>query len=127
MKKNVMNIAAILIALFGIGFGIGCLISVLSSRGSLSDGDYRVTVCATTDVHGAYFDSTYVDDQANRTSLANVASFLKELRGSGVDPVLIDVGDNLQGDNAAYYFNYVESTEIIPPCFQPSALNSDFT
>ena len=56
MKKSVLNIAAILIALFGIGFGIGCLISLLSSKGTLADGEYRVTVCSTTDVHGAYFD-----------------------------------------------------------------------
>ncbi len=107
MKKNALNIAAILIALFGVGFGIGCLISLLSSKGTLADGEYKVTVCSTTDVHGAYFDSSYVDNLAAKTSLANVASYLKELRASGVQPVLVDAGDNLQGDNAAYYFNYV--------------------
>ena len=107
MKKSVLNIVAILVALFGLGFGIGCLISLLSSKDALKDGEYAVTVCSTTDIHGAYFDSTYVEGVAAKTSLANVAAFLKELRGSGVDPVLIDVGDNLQGDNAAYYFNYV--------------------
>lgn len=107
MKKSVLNIVAILVALFGLGFGIGCLISLLSSKGTLKDGEYPVTVCTTTDVHGAYFDSTYVDGVAARTSLANVSSYLKELREKGVQPVLVDVGDNLQGDNAAYYFNYV--------------------
>lgn len=107
MKKNVLNIIAILIALFGVGFGIGCLISLLSQRGTLADGEYQVTICATTDVHGAYFDSLYVDNMANRTSLANVSSYMKEVRASGVQPILIDVGDNLQGDIAAYYFNYV--------------------
>ena len=107
MKRNVLNIAAILIALFGVGFGIGCLISLLSSKGALADGEYKVTVCSTTDVHGAYFDSAYVDNLAAKTSLAHVSSYLKELRAGGVQPVLVDVGDNLQGDNAAYYFNYV--------------------
>lgn len=107
MKRRILNIAAILIALFGVGFGIGCLISLLSSKGALADGAYTVTVCSTTDVHGAYFDSAYVDNMAAKTSLANVSSYLKELRSGGVRPVLIDVGDNLQGDNAAYYFNYV--------------------
>ena len=110
MKKNVLNIAAIVIALFGVGFGIGCLISLISSKGALADGEYRVTVCSTTDVHGAYFDSSYVDNVAVKTSLAQVSSYLKELRESGVQPVLIDAGDHLQGDNAAYYFNYVETT-----------------
>ncbi len=111
MRKKVLNIVAIFIALFGIGFGIGCLISLISSKGSLADGEYKVTVCATTDVHGAFFDSSYVDNMANKTSLANVSSYLKELRGSGVNPILIDVGDNLQGDNAAYYYNYVATEE----------------
>ena len=116
MKKNVLNIAALIIALFGIGFGIGCLVSLLSARSTLADGNYRVTVLATTDVHGAYFDSSYVDNQANRTSMAHVASYLKEVRDGGVDPILIDVGDNLQGDNAAYYFNYVdtETPHLLP-------------
>ena len=111
MKKSVLNIAAILIALFGVGFGIGCLVSLLSSKGSLADGEYKVTVCSTTDIHGAYFDSAYVDNMAAKTSLANVSSYLKELRTGGVKPVLIDVGDNLQGDNAAYYFNYVATDQ----------------
>ena len=107
MKKSYLHIAAIIIALFGVGFGIGCLISLLSSKGSLADGQYTVTVVSTTDVHGAYFDSAYVDNQAAKTSLANVSTYLKEMRAGGVRPVLVDVGDNLQGDNAAYYFNYV--------------------
>lgn len=107
MKKSVLNIAAILIALFGVGFGIGCLISLISSKGTLADGTHRVTICATTDVHGAFFDSSYVDQRAQKTSLANVSSFLRQLREEGVQPVLVDVGDNLQGDNAAYYYNYV--------------------
>ena len=106
-KRSYLHIAAIVIALFGLGFGIGCLISVLSSKGQVPDGEYHITVCSTTDVHGAYFDSLYVDDMAATTSLANVSSYLKNLRAGGVDPVLVDVGDNLQGDNAAYYFNYV--------------------
>ena len=107
MKKSYLHIAAIIIALFGVGFGIGCLISLLSSKGSLADGQYKVTVVATTDIHGAYFDSAYVDNLAAKTSLANVSTYLKEMRAGGVRPVLVDVGDNLQGDNAAYYFNYV--------------------
>jgi len=116
MKKSVLNIAAILVALFGLGFGIGCLISLISSKGALKDGEYAVTVCTTTDVHGAYFDSTYVDGVAAKTSLSNVSTFLKELRGKGVQPVLIDVGDNLQGDNAAYYYNFVavEEAHVYP-------------
>lgn len=110
-KSNALKITAILAGLFVVGFAIGFIVSRISSKDRIADGEYRVTVCSTTDVHGAYFDSSYVDNQVNRTSLANVAAYLKQLRESGVDPVLVDVGDNLQGDNAAYYFNYVAVEE----------------
>lgn len=82
---------------------VGC-----SNNGKVKKID--VTICATTDIHGKYFDSLYVDNQANKTSLANVSTHLKNLRSSGRKPVLIDVGDNLQGDNASYYFNFEDTT-----------------
>ena len=67
-------------------------------------------VVTTGDVHGAWFDRPYVKGHT-RTSLASVSAYLKELRaGVGEDNVLlIDAGDCLQGDNAPYYFNYVDT------------------
>lgn len=74
------------------------------------DGEYMIEVYSQNDVHGRYFDSLYVGGKEHRSSMANVAGFIKERRRAiGEDQVvLIDAGDNLQGDNAAYYFNYVE-------------------
>jgi 2',3'-cyclic-nucleotide 2'-phosphodiesterase/3'-nucleotidase len=40
-----------------------------------------------------------------------VAGYVKQLRDSGEKPVLIDVGDLLQGDLAAYYYNYVNTKD----------------
>lgn len=71
----------------------------------------KVIICATTDIHGRYFDSLYVGGRTNQTSLANVSTYIKQLCENGDNPVLIDVGDNLQGDNAAYFFNYVHNNE----------------
>ena len=82
------------------------LLTAFVSCGVPNDGTYNITICETTDIHGAYFDSTY-DGRAARTSMANVSTFLKELRAEDPGIVLIDNGDNLQGDNAAYYYNYV--------------------
>lgn len=86
----------------------GCLPQV-------ADGDHEIVVCATTDLHGAFF-SRNCDGTPAATSLSNVSAYIKELRAAGNDPVLVDVGDNLQGDNAAYYFNYcaVEQPHIFP-------------
>ena len=58
-----------------------------------------------------YFDSLYVSDRTN-TSLLSASWYVDSLRTAvGKDNViLVDVGDFLQGDNAAYYYNYVDTT-----------------
>lgn len=75
--------------------------------GNVQDGRYRVHIVATNDVHGHFFDSLYTGG-GTQTSLAQVASYVKGMKDSSL--VLIDVGDVLQGDNAAYYFNYVDTS-----------------
>lgn len=81
------------------------------------DGEYNLHVFSTNDIHGTYFDSTYVDGRL-RPSLINIKYSVDSVRAAvGSDNViLIDAGDFLQGDNAAYYFNYVdtETPHIFP-------------
>lgn len=76
------------------------------------DGSYDITLISTNDVHGKYFDSLYVGGKANRTSYSNVSTLVNSLRANGADPVLVDVGDNLQGDVAAYYYNFVDTSSV---------------
>ncbi|MBO4595522.1 MAG: bifunctional metallophosphatase/5'-nucleotidase [Bacteroidales bacterium] len=75
-----------------------------------SDGIHRLTVLATDDVHGAWFDSSYVDGCV-RTSLTALNTYVDSVRvADGAKNVLfVDAGDCLQGDNAAYYYNYVDT------------------
>ncbi|MCF0177551.1 MAG: bifunctional metallophosphatase/5'-nucleotidase [Bacteroidales bacterium] len=80
-----------------------------SRRSALPDGLYTITVCATTDVHGHYFDSTYINPNQTESSLAKVSSYFKEVRVADPDAIFIDNGDNLQGDHAAFYYNYVDT------------------
>lgn len=106
MKRSTRNglIGALLAGCAVLGFSIG----LLSGAGHRpADGEHLLTLCETTDVHGAYFPRSY-DGSDNAASLANVSSALAELRAAG-DVVLIDCGDNLQGDNAAFYYNYVDT------------------
>ncbi len=81
----------------------------LSSCGP-KDGDYRLEILTTNDLHGSYFDSTYVGDRTEPSLLA-VKYYADSVRkAAGKDNVIIiDAGDFLQGDNAAYYYNYVET------------------
>lgn len=79
---------------------------------SCSERTVRVELAATNDTHGALFPRGYTEDVSHRSSLASVCAYMDSLRSAeGEDRViLIDCGDHLQGDNATYYFNYVDST-----------------
>ena len=67
-------------------------------------------ILATNDVHGRWFDESYVDDGV-RNSLLAVNWYVDSVRTAiGKEHVLlIDSGDCLQGDNAPYYYNYVDT------------------
>ena len=87
-----------------------CAFLAFSCGRTLKDGDYSLTVLLTNDVHGTWFDSTYVDSRT-RPSLMAVKYYVDSVRtadGAG-NVLLIDAGDCLQGDNAPYYFNYVDT------------------
>ena len=74
------------------------------------DGEYTFRLLTTNDVHGHYFDSLYVSDRT-ANSLLSVSWYVDSIRvADGAENViLLDDGDCLQGDNAAYYYNYVDT------------------
>ena len=80
---------------------------------SVRNGVYIVEVCATNDLHGRYFDSLYVENNTHPYSLANVSEYIKQLReANGKEGVLlVDVGDAVQGDNAAFYSNFIDTAD----------------
>ena len=74
------------------------------------DGVYDFEIYATNDLHGRYFDSLYVGNGIQKYSLASVSSYIKKVRDtSKIQPLLIDIGDNLQGDNASFYYNFIDT------------------
>ena len=85
-----------------------CLLALVSC--APKDGEYTFHLLTTNDVHGHYFDSLYVSDRT-ANSLLSVAWYADSVRlAAGKENViLVDAGDCLQGDNAAYYFNYVDT------------------
>lgn len=100
MKKlNVISILTILSVL------VSC------NTNTLKDGDYTLHILTTNDVHGSWFDSSYVSKNV-KTSLYSAKHYIDSVRNAvGEENVLlIDAGDCLQGDNAAYYYNYVDTT-----------------
>ncbi len=92
-------------------FSFFAALALLSSCCGPKDGEYTFRVLTTNDVHGRYFDSLYVTDRTSN-ALTNISWYADSIRvADGAENViLIDAGDCLQGDNAAYYFNYVDTT-----------------
>ena len=84
--------------------------TLFSCGRTLKDGNYTLQVLSTNDVHGTWFDSTYTAGNVKKSLLA-MNYYIDSVRtadGAG-NVLLLDAGDCLQGDNAAYYFNYVDT------------------
>lgn len=91
--------------------GVALVVALAVSCGRRADDGVRhLEILTTGDVHGSWFDSTYVGT-GQRNSLCAVKWYVDSVRnaaGAG-NVLLIDAGDCLQGDNAAYYYNYVDT------------------
>lgn len=92
------------------------LSSLLFSCGQskLKDGVYSFEIFATNDMHGRFFDSLYIQSQDKKVhnySLASVAGYMKKVRDTASENsvILLDIGDHLQGDNAAFYYNFIDT------------------
>ncbi|MGE0091521.1 MAG: bifunctional UDP-sugar hydrolase/5'-nucleotidase [Bacteroidales bacterium] len=81
---------------------------------TVKDGEYRIKIYATNDLHGRFFDSLFVAKDSTQThpySLGSIASAIKGIRQSEGEEnvILLDVGDHLQGDNMVFYYNFVDT------------------
>lgn len=91
--------------------------AILASCCGPKDGEYTLRILTTNDVHGHYFDDLYTSD-GTAPSFLSAAWHIDSVRvAAGAENViLIDAGDCLHGDNASYYFNYVDTeTEHVFP------------
>ena len=89
---------------------LSAIAALLASCCGPKDGEYTFHLLTTNDVHGRYYDSLYVNQRTDN-SLLNVKWYADSLRNAaGRDNIiLVDAGDCMQGDNAAYYYNYVDT------------------
>jgi 2',3'-cyclic-nucleotide 2'-phosphodiesterase/3'-nucleotidase len=92
-----------------LAFSAACLL-LLGCGHRLRDGEYTLTVLSTNDVHGAWFDSTYTGSRVRKSLFAAKYCIDSVRVADGAQNVLlVDAADCLQGDNAVYYFNYVDT------------------
>ncbi len=91
---------------------LGLIISSCNTN-RLKDGVYHLEVLTTNDIHGHWFDSTYVDKHTQKSIFA-INYCVDSIRNSigEKNTLLLDAGDCLQGENAAYYFNYIDTNSV---------------
>jgi len=94
---------SVLLAVFLVGTAYACPCP--------KNGKHSLHIFSTNDIHGHYFDSLYTGG-GTQGSLLAVSAFMNEQRRKyGRENVLlIDAGDIFQGDNAAYYYNYINKS-----------------
>ncbi len=73
----------------------------------------NLKIIETSDVHGALVPYDLINNKETKGSLAQVHSYvIKEKRVPGQEVILLDNGDMLQGDPMAYYYNYIDTTQM---------------
>jgi len=81
--------------------------------GLLSAQTINLKIIETSDVHGALVPYDLINNKSTTGSLAQVHTYvIKEKRVPGQEVILLDNGDLLQGDPMAYYYNYIDTTQI---------------
>ena len=70
--------------------------------------EVKLKIVETSDVHGNFYPYDFIRRQPAEGSLARVQTFVKQQRETyGDNLLLLDNGDILQGQPAAYYYNYI--------------------
>lgn len=79
-----------------------------------------IKIIETTDIHGVIMPYDYTEKKPLDASMANSASYIRKLRNDGTPVFLLDNGDNLQGQPAVYYYNFIDTAS---PHFLSEVMN----
>lgn len=71
--------------------------------------DRSIVILSTTDVHGVLFPYDFIEKKEIDVSLAGVSSILRKIRQENQSVILLDNGDNLQGQPPVYYYNFIDT------------------
>ncbi|MFZ2340254.1 MAG: bifunctional UDP-sugar hydrolase/5'-nucleotidase [Bacteroidales bacterium] len=92
---------------------------LFSCKGDGNEGD--LIILETTDLHGVVLPYDFMEQQKTDVSLASIASYVKKVRSGPAPVILLDNGDNLQGQPSVYYYNFIDT---VSPHINAVAFNS---
>ncbi|MGB8491549.1 MAG: bifunctional UDP-sugar hydrolase/5'-nucleotidase [Bacteroidales bacterium] len=79
-----------------------------------------LTIIETTDLHGVILPYDFIESRDLTASLAGIATYVNRLRAEKGEVLLLDDGDNLQGQPEVYYYNFIDT---VSPHFGAEAMN----
>jgi 2',3'-cyclic-nucleotide 2'-phosphodiesterase / 3'-nucleotidase len=79
-----------------------------------------ITILETTDVHGVILPYDFIEKVKLKSSLASAYTFIRQLRNEKHETILLDDGDNLQGQPEVYYYNFIDT---VSPHLLPEVMN----
>ncbi len=82
--------------------------------------EQRVVILATTDIHGVILPYDFIEKKDLNASLAHVYTYVKKTRTENRNVLLLDGGDNLQGQPEVYYYNFIDT---VSPHFNSLVMN----
>src|ERR1022692_1386357 len=91
------------------------LVVLLFSAGlPLAAEHVKLTVLATTDLHGNLYPLDYFTDQPANRGLAKIATLIRAARAANPNNLLLDCGDTIQGTPVEYVYQTFVRTGHLP-------------
>ena len=83
-------------------------------------GKKSIRIFETTDIHGVILPYDFIENEKMNVSMASSFNYIRQIRNSKNATVLLDNGDNLQGQPEVYYYNFIDT---ISPHFLAEVMN----
>jgi 2',3'-cyclic-nucleotide 2'-phosphodiesterase/3'-nucleotidase len=71
-----------------------------------------ISILETTDIHGVILPYDYIEKEKLDASLASSLTYIRQIRAQKDAAILLDDGDNLQGQPEVYYYNFIDTVSI---------------